>query len=165
MADLHALAELPDSVRHVVSEADTDFNGHMNVAPYFTLQLASVRATLARLGFAEDYRHEHDESLFTVEHRVHYLAESGLGDALVGRSVITGRSERTVHVSSFLVNESRGVIANRLDAVLVHVDLRTRRGAPVGSQLAEAVAQELADRAELLQRLGLRSRPARENSQ
>ncbi|SDS81776.1 acyl-CoA thioester hydrolase [Nocardioides scoriae] len=120
-----------------------DENGHMNIGHYFRLASHAVWHRMRDLGMAEDYIATREASFFVVEHRIGYRAELRPGDRFGVRAGLVGQTPRALHAAAFVVDEEHDRVACTLEALLVHVSMRTRRSTPVPDALAAAFAAEI----------------------
>jgi len=137
------VTQLPTLHRHTVEEPQLDHNKHMNVAHYFTAQIAGVRESLARAGVTEDYVASRGLGTFAAEHHLRYLSELRLGDAYSVRARLLRRSAKVVHLAAFLTNDTAERLANVLEVITVHVDLSSRRATPFPADIAEQLDQAI----------------------
>jgi hypothetical protein len=56
---------------------------------------------------------------------------------------LIGRTDKVVHGLSFVVDRTRGSVANTLEFVSLHVDLRTRRSTPFPPERAAMIDERL----------------------
>ncbi|SCL20139.1 acyl-CoA thioester hydrolase [Micromonospora pallida] len=136
--------QLPAPFRLVIPPEFEDANEHMNISHYFSLQTAAVRWLMERLGFVADYRERNSHTLFTVEHRLQYLAEVKVGDEVSVHPTLQTRTNRLLRGTSLLLNHSRKQISNRLDFDILHINLETRRSSPLSPELALAADKHIA---------------------
>lgn len=131
-------------VEQFVPDDYIDENGHMNIGHYFQLGAWSAWARLRELGMDEEYIPTRAMSFFTVEHRIRYLSELRLGEPFSVRSTVVERTERAGRAISFVLDERSDRLACVMEVVYVHVDMQTRRAAPIPEDLAGAMDAEIA---------------------
>jgi acyl-CoA thioester hydrolase len=108
-----------------------DTNGHMNIVRYFELNsLALMRFMEEDAGLDPDHRAKARTSMFTAEHHLMYYSELLVGEPFSVYPVVVERSNRALHMMSYLVDTTRGVVANTLETLGVHVSLDSRRAVP-----------------------------------
>lgn len=129
---LEQVASIPVMRRHVVSEAEVDFNGHLNAGYYFTWHVEGTIELLDRMGLGASYRSETGRSTFARNQLISYRAECRLGEHLSTHVTPVARTDRLLHVVSYAVNEDRGVVASTFEVTCTHVDLTSRASAPFG---------------------------------
>ncbi|MFC0531466.1 thioesterase family protein [Phytohabitans kaempferiae] len=137
-------SQLPAPLRLVIPPEFEDANEHMNVSHYFSLQTKAVRWLMERLGFGADYRERHGHTLFTVEHRLRYLAEVKVGDEVSVHPALRVRTDKLLRGTSLLLNRSRNQISNTLDFDILHINLETRRPSPLSPELARVADEHIA---------------------
>ncbi|WP_139982603.1 thioesterase family protein [Nocardioides litoris] len=135
---------LPAYFEMTVPEDYIDVNGHMNITRYFDLGAWAPWKRVEELGVDESYLTERRMSFFTVEHHIRYLGELRLGDPLSVRPAFVGRAGKALHGISFIVDESRDVIACTMEILYVHVSLDERRAVPVPDDVAAALDADIA---------------------
>ena len=123
-----------------VKEAWLDYNGHLNEAYYLLVFSHATDALLERIGMAPAERERHAISVFTLETHLLYLLEVGRGARLVVEVRILEHDTKRLRV--FLTMRAAGAeaIVATAEMVILHVDMRTRRGAPFREEVARAVA-------------------------
>ena len=139
---------LPSTPRQVVPEAHGDGNGHMNVRHYlgafddaewvlFDEFDAGTAASQAGVG-----------GMFALEQHLTYRREVVVGDEVSVHLRLHERSEKLLHLVSYLVNHTREEVSASLEALEGYVDYGTRRLAPfpepAGTRLTELVARNAA---------------------
>jgi acyl-CoA thioester hydrolase len=137
---------LPASYEMTVPEDYIDENGHMNIGRYFELGAWAPWRRLTELGVDASYLTERLMSFFTVEHHIRYLGELRLGQPFSVRPAFVGRTDKALHGISFVVDETRGVVACAMEIMYVHVSLESRRSVPVPDDVAAALDGEVAQR-------------------
>ena len=124
--------------REVVLPEWIDYNGHMNMAYYL---LAFDHATdrlfdLLDLGVA--YRRRANHGLFTLEAHATYERELAAGDALSFTTRLLDCDAKRLHYFHSMYHAAEGYLAATNELMSIHVDLSTRRAAPLP---AEALAR------------------------
>jgi acyl-CoA thioester hydrolase len=120
--------ELPAQiVRHVPAEY-IDENGHMNIGRYLLLGGSALwQRCIDELGMPESYIADRGLSTFTAEHHLTYYAEILEGEEVSVHVRLIDRSDKTFHAISLIVNRDRQQVACVVEAMLVHMDMTTRR--------------------------------------
>lgn len=136
---LEQLTALPVVYQMVIPHSYEDKNGHVNVRWYLTLYDEAGEALYPLLGLTTDYFAASGMGGFDLEHHLWYLAEVLVGETVVIRARLLGRSVKRMHYLLFMVNESRGVLASIFECVHAHADLRIRRTAPFPDHVAERI--------------------------
>ncbi|SNR80970.1 thioesterase family protein [Blastococcus mobilis] len=137
--DIDVVRTLP--IRHdaEVTQDFIDVNGHMNITQYLRLGAEAVDLALRAAGMDDDYRERRHLSCFAVEHHLTYRAEMHLGQEITAHPQLLARSDRAAHAMVYLVDATNDRLANTLEVVLVHVDMRTRRSVPFPDEVAESL--------------------------
>jgi len=108
-----------------------DYNGHMNVGYYVVAFDKATDALLDHLGLGASYRHEHDASVFVLEAHVTYDREVGPGDGLRFTTQILDHDAKRMHVFHRMYHAEEHYLAATNELMIMHVDLKTRRSAPI----------------------------------
>lgn len=111
-----------------------DENGHMNIRHYFDLASRVIADRYEEFGVTDDYRAE-GHGFFTVENVAKYHAECHVGDVLSVHLTGEPLSGKAVRSTAYIVNETTDTLACTFTSIAVHVDLNTRRSAPMGAEL------------------------------
>lgn len=118
-------------IRERVRPEWIDYNGHMNVAWYVAAFDAAGEAFLEQVGLGPTYRREADASVFSVEAHVTYQREAHEGDILEFRTKLIGFDEKRLHYIQSMYRVADGALAATAEWVVVHVDMKTRKSAPM----------------------------------
>lgn len=138
-----AVLALPEALRRTVPADFADGNGHVNIRHYLALHDEAGWAAFDALGLNEEYRQRTGYSLFDLEHHIRYDDEMLVGDDVSVHQRLVGRTDKVVHGLSFVVDRTRGSVANTLEFVSLHVDLRTRRSTPFPPERAAMIDERL----------------------
>jgi acyl-CoA thioester hydrolase len=65
-----------------------------------------------------------------------YISELRLGDRYSVRVRFLSRTAKAIHVTGYLVNESRDTLANVMEVVSIHVNQETRRPTDIPDDVA-----------------------------
>jgi acyl-CoA thioester hydrolase len=144
------IGQLPVSWSGAVLPEYVDHNGHMNIERYFEVHCLGL-AVLFDVHFRVDdaYREERRQGLFTIEQHVRYVSEAVAGDRLTVHLRVLGRSEKVVHLMSYLLDASRRQLANTVELTAAHVGLVTRRATPFPPVLADRIDHQITFSSEL----------------
>ncbi|WP_084531900.1 thioesterase family protein [Nocardia miyunensis] len=140
---------IQDPTEATVTTDLIDLNGHMNVVHYLHQGSVGADALLQQIGITEAYRSEREMTLFTAEHHLVYLSELREGDKFSVHARVLGRTDKAVHMMTFLLDRTRERLANTLEIMLVHVDFAARRAVAVPEDIATGL-DELIARSESL---------------
>jgi acyl-CoA thioesterase FadM len=114
-----------------------DSNGHMNLAYYIVVFDRGTDAWLEMAGLGAAFRARTKRTTFAVESHVLYRKEVRLGDALLVRTrVVEGGGKRLHFVHEMT---SGGALVAMQEVLSLHVDLNTRRAAPLAEEDAARV--------------------------
>jgi acyl-CoA thioester hydrolase len=115
-----------------------DYNGHLSESCYLLVFGDSSDAFFRYLGIGERYRAE-GHSLFTVETHLHNLREAVVDDPLRLSIRLLDHDPKRLHLFHEMrhaESDTRLAVAEQL---LVHVDTRAGRSAPMADDLLERV--------------------------
>lgn len=118
-----------------------DYNGHMNVAYYTLIFDHAVDAFLDFLGAGEDYAKRRHCSFFTLDARSAYLHELTAGQSVRCAVQLLDFDEKRVHFCTEMTNLAEGWTAALREAVSIHVDLTSRRAAPMPGPVIDLLKQ------------------------
>ena len=139
------LTDLPPVLAGLVTQDQLDANGHMTVAAYFRLGDQSLADRLIALGLGTGAGVNADgTTTFVVEHHVRYLGELRPGEKYSCHALIIGRSARAVHGLTVVLSRTGRQLACCFEAIVVNVDLATRRAAPFARGVAAALDSAIA---------------------
>lgn len=138
------IREIPAALSAAVTARHIDDNGHMNVLHYLDLSSQAADVLMRELGVDESYRGDRRLGVFTAEHHLVYYSELRAGDPFTVYVRVLERSDKAMHLMTFLVDDKRDVLSNTLEIMLVHVDLEERRASPVPDDLAAALDRKIA---------------------
>lgn len=116
-----------------------DYNHHMNVAYYMVAFDLGTDALLDHIGLDQDFRERQHCSVFTLEAHVNYLRELKLDDPIHCNLQLLDHDAKRIHYFQRMYHSEQGYLAATTELILLHVDMDTRRSAP----LAEPVRQRL----------------------
>jgi acyl-CoA thioester hydrolase len=133
-------SDVPARYRGRVLPEYIDGNGHMNVARYLDVSSLGVERLMEDdLGIDDNHRAGKRTSVFTAEHHLTYLAELLLDDPLTVHPVVIARSNRSLHLITYIVDPVRGQVANAVETLAVHVSLDTRKAVPFAPEVAAVI--------------------------
>lgn len=116
-----------------------DFNGHMNVASYVLAFDHATDALLDHLGLGVAYLKRSRCSMFILEAHVTYEQEVMEGDELRFTTRVLDADGKRMHLFHGMYVGERGVLAATNELVNIHVDMRTRRSAPLPVAAVERI--------------------------
>ncbi|MEZ5559106.1 MAG: thioesterase family protein [Pseudomonadales bacterium] len=114
-----------------VEPAWIDYNGHMNMAFYNVAFDRGVDHLYDLLGVGAEYARSGAGSLFTMEVHVHYLNELVVDDPLSVRIRLLDFDSKRLHFFEEMYHATEGYLAATSEQLALHVDMQTRRSAPL----------------------------------
>lgn len=130
---------LPLGARITAPPEWEDFNGHVNVAAYYSFHMRAISDGLGQVGWDESYVARTGRSFFSVEQHLRFYDEVLVGHDLNAHFRLLGRNDRFLHGVSILVDLANDRVANTVQFLEAHVDLSTRRTVPLSGEFAEQV--------------------------
>jgi len=117
-----------------------DYNGHMNVGYYHVAFDIASEAFFELLGFTGEYREAHGITTFALESHLAFLREVKVGDRLRFEARLLDFDYKRVHFFQEMYHAEEGYLAATYESVSAHVDIASRRTAPMGEALLARVA-------------------------
>ena len=127
----------------VVRPEWVDYNGHMTESRYLQVLGDATDAFLRYVGLDAGYL-EGGRSLYTVETHIRHLAEVHPNEPLAVETQVLDADEKRLHLFHTLTQPQTGVVLATGEHLLLHVDTRAGKTAPMAEPLAsrvEAVAR------------------------
>lgn len=121
-----------------------DYNGHMNVAYYVVLMDRAMDGFLAHVGIGEAYLKRENKSTFALDVRIAYRRELRVDTPVRCYSQLFDFDAKRFQVGHYVTHAEEGWTAAYSEWVGVHVDMATRKSAPMPSRAAEALGALLA---------------------
>ena len=149
-ARLAARQAVPDAGAALVTHVERawiDYNGHMTEWAYLKLFGDTTDVLLAQIGSGPDYV-AGGHSFYTVESHLRHLGQARLGEAIAVATHLLGADAKRLHLFHTMTGGDCSVIATA-EHMLVHVDTTTERSAPMGAEVAAAVAALVSSHADL----------------
>lgn len=137
------IAELPNPLQRSVNADLIDMNGHMNVLHYLDFGSSGADVLVRQVGIDDAYRAQRQLGVFTAEHHLRYHKELREHDEADVYCRVLDRTEKVVHMMSFVVDRNRHHLSSTLEIVLIHVDLVTRRPLPLPADIATGFDQHI----------------------
>ena len=137
------VADLPNPLRRNVTADLIDTNGHMNVLHHLDFGSSGADALVRQIGIDDVYGVQRQPGAFTVEHHLRYYSELLERDKVDVYSRVLARTDRVVHMMSFMVIRARHRLASTLEIVLIHVDRTTRRPTTMPIDIAAGFDQHI----------------------
>lgn len=117
-----------------------DHNGHMNVAFYHLAFDQAAGLFFRWLGLDETYRRTHQASTFALETHLNYHRELHLAEAFRIDALLLSSDDRRLHFCMQMFKAGSGELSAFYESLSMHVDMRTRRTAPMPPELRERIA-------------------------
>ena len=132
-----------------------DYNEHMNVAYYVLAFDHASDAMCDHIGIGHDYMRETGGSIFILESHVSYLREVVRDDPLRFATYIFDHDAKRIHFAHEMYHDGENYLAATNELMMLHVDLNTRRTAPMPDPVLEKLAALKASHAALPRPAGL----------
>jgi len=143
------LSLLPITHETTIPESYLDSMGHMNVMWYTHLFGCATVGLFKLVGMDRDYFVSNRTGSFALAQHFSYRKEVRVGESVVLRSRMLGRSERKFHVMHFMVKKEGEVLAATGEFLGAHIDMRIRRTSPFLPEVAEPIDRMVAEHAAL----------------
>ncbi len=143
--------DLPESVASLFQPPEIevrpewiDFNGHMNVGYYHVVFDEAATPFFAWLGLTPQYRADSQVSTFALESHLNFLREVKQGDRLRFTTRLLHHDARRIHFFSEMFHAGQGYLAATYESLSMHIDMRTRRTAPMAPALQQRLTEVMA---------------------
>ena len=120
--------------RGAVLDEWIDYNGHMSEGFYGVVFGKASDEYLTRMGFDEHYRAA-GGSFYTVETHIRFIDELAPDTRLAVDTTVAGADSKRVHLFHELRRAEDGALAATQESLMLHVDTRIDRVAPMGASL------------------------------
>jgi acyl-CoA thioester hydrolase len=117
-----------------VREEWIDYNGHMNVAYYVLVFDHATDALFDLIDLGQAYMRRAGATLFVLEAHVTYQRELVAGDPLRVTTQLLGVGPKRLHFFHAMHHGERGYLAATSELLAIHVDLSSRRSAPIPAE-------------------------------
>ncbi len=131
--------------RDVVKGEWIDYNGHMNVAYYVLAFDHATDAFLDFIGLGPRYVERANRTTFALEAHVTYQRELLAGDRFGVTTQLLDFDGKRIHYVHAMFRDREGDLAATLEQVSVHVDLTTRRSAPMPEEARACLERVMAN--------------------
>ena len=108
-----------------------DYSGHMNVGYYLLPFENATRVFFRHIDLSQAYRERTDHALFAAETHLTFEREVKEGDRLRFTTQLIGWAPKWVNCIHCMYHAEDGYLAATNQLLYVHVDLETRRAAPI----------------------------------
>jgi acyl-CoA thioester hydrolase len=119
--------QLPCGPRMRVPAEYGDSNGHLNVRHHLGIYDDAEWALFEPLGLGDEHARLDLGGIFALEQHLTYRREVLVGDDVSVQIRFAARTDRLLHLVSYLANHTREEVAGSMEALNGYVDLRTRR--------------------------------------
>ena len=154
-----------DRYRDVVRPEWIDHNGHLNMGYYLVVFDFATDEFFRWVGLDEAHRRRHHVTTFCLEAHVTYHREVRSGAPLRFTTLLLAHDAKRLHYIHAMYHAGDGYLASTNELMSLHVDLGTRRGAPMHASVlarlaAIQAAHDVADRPpQVGRRIGLAQAP------
>jgi len=107
-----------------------DYNGHLNMAYYNVLFDRAVDEAYRLIGIGEQYRADHQNSMFSAEVHLRYLRELHADDPVRVTFQLLAYDSKRLHFFQQLFHATESWVAATSENLSLHVDMERRRVAP-----------------------------------
>ena len=121
--------------RGAVLDEWIDYNGHMSEGFYGVVFGMASDEYLIRMGFDAHYRTTARGAFYTVETHIAFIDELAPGAALFVDTTVAGADPKRVHLFHELRGGGDDALAATQESMMLHVDTRIDRVAPMGEEL------------------------------
>jgi acyl-CoA thioester hydrolase len=128
--ELHRTPVLPEWI---------DYNGHMNVAYYLLAFDQAFDVFMQRIGLDATRRAETGNTIFSVEAHITYGQEVLEGAPLAISLQLLGWQPKKLNTFMRMYHAEEGFLAATVEWMSLHVDLNTRRAAPMPPEVIDKV--------------------------
>tara|TARA_Y100000766_G_C18761122_1_gene533464 strand:- start:5 stop:499 length:495 start_codon:yes stop_codon:yes gene_type:complete len=111
----------------VVLKEWIDYNNHMNVAFYVLAFDRGVDRLMDTVGITSSYINQQNNSMFTLEMRVHYLKELLAGDVFYITCQLLDLDSKRIHYFLRMYNQKEGFLAAESEQLMMHINLESRK--------------------------------------
>ena len=156
-----------DAHRDVVRPEWIDVNGHLNMGFYVVAFDFATDTWLDHVGLTAGERERSGATTFTLESHVNYLREVKEGDPLRFTTRLLAFDARRIHYFHEMHHATAGYLAATNELMSLHVNLESRRAAPMAedvlTRLADALSlhETLPIPSQVGRRIGLEAKPDR----
>lgn len=125
------VVSLPHGERVRIAPEHGDPNGHLNVRHYVGLFDDAEWVVFEGLDLGDGLAERGVGGIFALEQHLTYRREVLVGDEVTAYVRFVARTERMIHLVSYLANHTHREVAASMEALDAYVDFGTRRLAPV----------------------------------
>lgn len=137
------VSQLPAQLDAAVGAEHIDANGHMNIRHFMEFNARGTWRIVEDIGITDEYRSGRGFGMFTAEHHLKYYSELREGAPLSVHVRVLARGAHSIHLMGFLLDVAGQRLANTLEVIAVHVNLGTRRPAPIPDDIATLLDRQI----------------------
>jgi acyl-CoA thioester hydrolase len=126
-----------------------DLNGHMNIAYYLTAFDRAFDVAYQKMGLTSEALEKTGSSTFAAEMHVTYQRELMKGDPIRIATQLIGFDNKRMHWIQTMFHRREGYLAATAEWLILHIDLRQRKVAPMPDSLHRYLTVILAVHAKL----------------
>jgi acyl-CoA thioester hydrolase len=142
---LYATIASAPVTEHFLADARLlDERVHVHVRHFFDACSHALLFVTESLGIDGAYRERTDCDGFVAQNDIRYLNEIRLGDRYSTRSQLVRNGQRSFTTRVYLLNDTTARVACTFDATIVHVNLGTRRSAPLPQEAVTRARDRIA---------------------
>jgi acyl-CoA thioester hydrolase len=120
-----------------------DVNGHLNMAYYHVLFDRAMDEAFGLCGLDQAYIEERSASYFTLESRVSYRRELKLTDPVRTTVQLVHLDDKRMLCWMEIRHATEGWLSASCECLSIHVDMKTRRAAPLPADIAASLGAML----------------------
>ncbi len=132
-----------DEHRDVVRPEWIDDNGHFNMGYYLVAFDLATDTWLDHIGLSASERAQSGATTFTLESHVNYLRELREAAPLRFTTRLVGYDQKRIHYFHEMYHATDGFLAATNELMSLHVNLATRRAAPMAPEVLARLAEVL----------------------
>lgn len=126
-----------------------DHNGHMNVAYYLLAFDEALGGVFDYFGLTREHKKQHNCATFVGDFHIRYVRELLLGDAIRITHQLVACDAKRLHMCQAMYHAESGYLAAQSEVISLHIDMQTRRVAPMAAEIFERVDAVCAAHAQL----------------
>lgn len=118
-----------------------DYSGHLNVGYYLLMFEDAARCFFQSVDLSQAYRERTGHALFAIEAHLTFEREVREGDRLRFETQLLGATDKAIDVVHFMRRLPTGDLAATNEILYLHMNLATRRPAPLPGEQRAVLAQ------------------------
>ena len=130
----HSLGtQMPQMINLFESDVLTDwidYNGHMNDAYYVVAFSKAIDAFMVHIGLNEDFRSEHQVSIYTLQSMVQYLKEVMEGEPIIIKGQLLESDNKKLRLYMTMYHGKTNDELATMETLLLHMNMELHRAAP-----------------------------------